>query len=277
MLSATAVDVRPDLTTPDPLAALRDAANRVGGTVGPNPLLGLRDWLDSAVDDTAEPDECVEFAATELTDGTRVAELLGAASALWGGSPHANAALAWKTYCYWMVAPAVLGYVTARRVPLMEAGNAVFRISEGEPMFAVRQPTPRFLALPDDPCAGLPGVEVVAGEAALLERMRASLLENHLAPVLAAFLREVRVGRRTMMGSLASGLAYATASCAQVVDEPAEVIAKNLLSAFDVADLVDVATDEEGRLVYQRRTCCLAITLEGARTCTTCCVGPQHR
>ncbi|GAA2269041.1 hypothetical protein GCM10009853_023120 [Glycomyces scopariae] len=263
---APALADRP-VPAPHPMLALRAVAGRVERDVSRHPIAGLRSWLHG------EPvPNAVEFPAHELASGERVEELMSTAAALWGGSAHANAALAWKTYCYWTLAPAVLGYVAARRVPVMDAANTVFSVSDEAPMFSVRQVRPHFLALPHDPCAGHPDVEVVANEEVLLDRLRATAFDAHLGPVLDAFLARVRVGRRTLMGSLASGLSYAVASMAQAVPDPDEVIAKTLLDAFDVAHLVDVATDEHGRLVYRRRTCCLALTIEGGRTCSTCCV-----
>ncbi|WP_112134484.1 hypothetical protein [Glycomyces dulcitolivorans] len=263
---APALADRP-VTAPHPLHALRAVAARVERDVSPHPIAGLRTWLFGDPAPAA-----VEFAAAELVSGERVEELMATAAALWGGSAHANAALAWKTYCYWTLAPAVLGYIAARRVPVMDAANSVFSVSDEAPMFSVRQVRPRFLALPHDPCAGHPDVEVVANEGDLLDRLRATMFEDHLGPVLDAFLARVRVGRRTLLGSLASGLSYAVASMAQAVPDPDDVIAKTLLDAFDVAHLVDVSTDEAGRLLYRRRTCCLALTIEGGRTCSTCCV-----
>ncbi|MFG3342608.1 IucA/IucC family C-terminal-domain containing protein [Glycomyces sp. NPDC048151] len=268
VLSATALGRRPLAPLlPQPIDALRAVADRVDRDVSAHPLAGVRAWLDG----TPGP-EAVEFSGAELAAGERIGELMGTAAALWGGSAHANAALAWKTYCYWTLAPVVLGYVAARRVPVLDAANAVFRVSADAPMFSVRQVRPRFLALPHDPCASHPDVEVVANESELLDRLRATVFDAHLAPVLDAFLANARVGRRTLMGSVASGIAYAVASIAQVVPDPDDVLAKTLLEALDVTDLVDVSTDEAGRLVYQRRTCCLALTIEGNRTCSTCCV-----
>lgn len=276
MLSAAAVDLRrSDVREfvpqhpafPSLAAPLRTAADRVERRHGPHPLRGMRPWLDGVAAPAG-----VDLPGSALADGSRIGELLADSARLWGGSSHASAALAWKTYCYWVLVPAVLGYISARRVPLLEADNFVFTISDEEPMFSGRQIRPRFAALRGDAPAGTPGVEVVADEDALLERMRASLFDAHLDPVLEAIRREVRIGRRTLLGSLASGIAYATANCSSAGREPAEHIAKRLLDAFDVADLVDVSADEHGRLLYQRHTCCLAFTIDGCGTCSTCCV-----
>lgn len=270
VLSTTALGRRP-FPLPEPIRALRAVADRVEREVSAHPLAGVRAWLDGNA-----PENAIGFSGTELASGERVEELMGTAAALWGGSAHANAALAWKTYCYWTLAPVVLGYIAGRRVPVMDAANSVFSVTEDAPMFSVRQIRPRFLALPHDPCAAHPDVEVVANEGVMLDRLRATVFDAHLGPVLEAFLARVRVGRRTLMGSVASGLAYAVASIAQVAPDPDEVIAKTLLDVFEVSDLVDINTDEEGRLVYQRRTCCLALTIEGNGTCSTCCVRTER-
>ena len=261
------------LSVPDPLTPLRRAAAHAERVHGPHPLRGLRHWL------TGSPSPAgVHLLGSELADGSRTGELLADSARLWGGSEHASAALAWKTYCYWVMAPAVLGYTAARRVPLLDAEDFQFTIaSEGEPRFSGRQLRPRFLALGDDPLAGAPGFETVSGEAEMLERMRGSLFDRHLDGVLEAIRGRVRLGRRTLLGSLASGIAYAVASCACAGTDAAETTAKTLLETFDVADLIDIATDEEGRLVYRRHTCCLAFTIDGCGTCATCCVqSPRH-
>ncbi|WP_460545001.1 IucA/IucC family C-terminal-domain containing protein [Glycomyces halotolerans] len=258
---------------PDLLAPLRTAADHIERVHGPQPLMGLRPWLDGY-----DAPEGVQLTGSALADGSRIDELLADSERLWGGSPHASAALAWKTYCYWALLPVVLGYLAARRIPVLEADDFVFTIADtGEPMFSGRQTRPRFLALPDDPMSGAPGIEIVADERELLERARTSLLEGHLDPVLEAIRREVRIGRRTLLGSLASGIAYATATCSSAGREPAEEVAATLLETFGVAELVDVSTDPGGRLVYQRHTCCLAFTIDGCGTCATCCVQSEHR
>ena len=124
--------------------------------------------------------------ATALTDGSRLPDLLDAAARRWrGGIPHAAAALAWKAYSYWLALPAVLGWASARRVPLLDADRRADPL-RGPPAAAHHRPAPptTVAVLPSDPLAlaGLPEVRVVADEAALLAALRASLLDGHLAP-----------------------------------------------------------------------------------------------
>src|SRR5438105_7782170 len=58
------------------------------------------------------------ISAAALVDGTELAKLLDAAKQRWSAQTPAAAALAWKSYVYWVALPAVLGYASARRVHL---------------------------------------------------------------------------------------------------------------------------------------------------------------
>lgn len=74
-------------------------------------------------------DEAGWAPATTLT-GARLPELLDSAVRLWGGTPHASAALAWKAYSYWAALPVVLGWATARRVPLLDHTEALIHFAD---------------------------------------------------------------------------------------------------------------------------------------------------
>src|SRR2546423_724026 len=65
--------------------------------------------------------------ATRLADGSALPEVLSAARRRWGGSRHASAALAWKSYTYWVALPAVVGYALTRRVPDMSPEQVLVR------------------------------------------------------------------------------------------------------------------------------------------------------
>ena len=70
-----------------------------------------------------------------------------------GPRPHAAAALAWKCYSYWVALPAVLGYATARRVPLMRPDGVVARWSPHQPFVTVGLTSVEVAVLPSDPLA----------------------------------------------------------------------------------------------------------------------------
>lgn len=213
--------------------------------------------------------------AAELADGSRIPALLVAAQHRWHASPHAAAALAWKAYTYWLALPAVLGWASARRVPLLYASDVLVRLDDHRPLLTVglRRST-SVAVLPTDPLAtaGLPEVRVVADESELLGALRASLLDGHLSPMLDAIHRQVRIGSRTLMGSVASGVAYGVLRAANVLPGSSTEAIHTLLQALDADDLIELEPDPSGDLTVQRKTCCLAFTLPRPKICAGCCI-----
>ncbi|MGN9775223.1 hypothetical protein ACTMS0_05515 [Micromonospora sp. H33] len=213
--------------------------------------------------------------ATELVDGTRLPAFLRAASVRWGGTPHACAALAWKSYSYWTALPVVLGWASARRVPLLAPADVLIHFEDHRPLLTMglRRST-TVAVLPGDPLAlaGLPEVRVVAGEAELLTALRASLLDAHLAPMISAIQAEVRIGTRTLLGSVASGIAHGILRAADGLPGSSVATIDTLLGALDLRDLVDLVPGPSGEPTVQRRTCCLAFTLPKPKICQGCCV-----
>jgi hypothetical protein len=216
--------------------------------------------------------------ATAMVDGTDLAKLLDAAKQRWSAQPPAAAALAWKSYVYWVALPAVLGYASARRVPLPRPGNVLIRYADHRPFLTVALHAPLIAVLPDDPLAesGRPDITVVADEAELLAALRASLVDEHLDPLLERIRERVNLGRRTLWGSLASGVAYGLVQAAHVLPGTITVTIESVLDALGVADLVDIRAGEpDGGIFVQRRTCCLAFTLPEPRVCLGCCIRPS--
>ncbi len=211
---------------------------------------------------------------SELAGG-QLPALLASAQRRWSAQPHAAAALAWKAYTYWLALPAVLGWASARRVPLLTADDVLMHFEDRRPLVTLGlRPDITVAVLPTDPLAlsGLPHVRVVPDEAALLEELRRSLLDDHLTPMLDAIHREVRLGARTLLGSLASGIAYAVLRSADVLPGSSAETINTLLTALDVADLVELVPGPTGTLTVQRKTCCLAFTLPQPKVCNGCCI-----
>ncbi|MEV0392898.1 IucA/IucC family C-terminal-domain containing protein [Polymorphospora rubra] len=217
--------------------------------------------------------------ATELVDGSHLPELLAAARQRWGGSSHAATALAWKAYVYWLALPAVLGWASARRVPLPHPSDVLVAVDTDGALVRIglRRST-TVAVLPGDPLAlaGLPEVEVVAGETELLAALRGALVDSHVTPMLDAIHEEVRLGTRTLLGSLASGVAHAVLRAADVLPGSSAQTIRTLLSTFGVDDLVDLVAGPNGELTVQRRTCCLAFTLPRPKVCAGCCIRPER-
>jgi hypothetical protein len=210
-----------------------------------------------------------------LLAGAELGALLESAGRRWHAQPHAAAALAWKAYTYWLALPAVLGWASARRVPLLSSDNVLIHFDDPQPLVTLGLAADIPVAvLPSDPLAlsGLPQVRVVADEAALLAAFRTSLLDEHLAPMLDAIHGRVRLGKRTLLGSLSSGVAYAVLRSADVLPGSSAETIDTLLGALGVDDLIELVPGPNGQLDVQRKTCCLAFTLPKPKICAGCCI-----
>jgi hypothetical protein len=214
-----------------------------------------------------------QSAAQLLTD-EGVARLLATAAVRWNAQPPAAAALAWKCYSYWLALPAVLGFATARRVPLMSPDRVLVRASAAKPFLTLALHEPRTAVLAGDPIAATdaPGLVVVPDEAALLDILRTSLVEEHLEPLLDRVREHVHIGRRTLVGSVASGIAHGLSRAADALPGSTLATANTILAALDADDLVELTVRPEGGLRVQRRTCCLAFTLPKPKVCSGCCI-----
>jgi hypothetical protein len=252
-----------------PLAPVVHALAAMRARHGDGAVHGLRPGL--VVDD---PDGWVR--ATALIEGgpAILDDLLDAAKQRWSAPTHVAAALAWKCYSYWVCLPAVLGWATARRVPLVNAGNILVRYADRQPFLHVALRRADVAVLPADPLAAAahPGVRVVPDEAALLATLRSALVGDHLAPLLDRIRSRARLGWRTLLGSLASGAAYGLSRAADVIPGSALDSAWTLLDTLGVADLVELRELPSGELWVQRRTCCLAFTLPEPKVCAGCCI-----
>ncbi|MGW4464330.1 hypothetical protein [Micromonospora sp. NPDC004704] len=213
--------------------------------------------------------------ATDLINGSHLPDLLAAARRSWQSTPHAAAALFWKSYTYWLALPTVVGWAAARRVPLLRASDVLVRAETDRATLTLglrRSTTVAVLA--SDPLAlsGLPEVRVLTDETQLLRELRASLLDEHLTPLLDAIHTQVRVGARTLLGSVASGVAYGILRAADGLPGASEENVATLLRALDLEDLIELVPGPDGEPTVQRKTCCLAFTLPQPRICKGCCI-----
>lgn len=213
--------------------------------------------------------------AAELVSGPALATLLGAADRRWGAAPHTNAALAWKSYSYWLAMPAAVGWAVARRVPLVGAENVLVQVDAGGSLVRLGLRAERVAVLASDPLAraGDPGVEVVAGERELLAALRLHLLDRHLGILADRIRATVRIGRRGLLGSVAAAVGHALIRADRVLPGAVRASAGTLLDALDMADLVRIIPpDGAGYPALVRHTCCLAFTLPEPRVCSCCCL-----
>ncbi|MGA8112228.1 MAG: IucA/IucC family C-terminal-domain containing protein, partial [Actinocatenispora sp.] len=210
--------------------------------------------------------------ATSFVDGSLVPDLLRTPRLLWDAQPHAAAALAFKQYTYWLAMPAVLGWAVARRVPLMSAENVAVRLADRAPYVTVGMLRPRVAVLPDDPLAGRAGTVVAESPATLLDVLRGTLLDRHVAPLVEATRRQVRVGAHTLYGQLAAAVTYVLAGAAPILPGSPVEAADQILDALGMAQLAKLE-DDGGVPTVRRGTCCLAFVAPGlrGRVCADCC------
>lgn len=209
--------------------------------------------------------------ASALAEPAGMATMLNAAAKRWNAAPHAAATLAWKSYSYWASLPTVLSWAAARRVPLLTAETTYAQYHDEAPFLRIGVGPVPFAVLPGDSLAGAPGTLVVDSEEALLATLRAALLDQHLEPLLDAIRAEVRVGRRTLLGSVASGISYGIIRASDALPGSTHDSLLQLLAALDLDDLVEICATSSG-LSVQRRTCCLAFTLDQPKICSGCCI-----
>lgn len=255
-------------TASDALAPVRATLHAMAAYPGQPLITGISP--DLGVDDRPG-----WVASTEIVTGRALDDLLLAAQERWHATPHAAAALAWKCYSYWLSLPAVLGFAVARRVPLLRPESVMAHWSRRQPFLTVGLTSVEVAVLPNDPLAlagRSAGVRVVPDEEALLSEMRQSLMTDHLSLMLEEIKTRRHVGRRTLWGSLASGVAHGLSRAADVVPGPTLETAQRVLSALGVDDLVELGTQPDGHLAIHRRTCCLAFTLPQPKVCTGCCI-----
>lgn len=246
-----------------PLAA---ALTAMQARHGPEVVRGLPAGLVPA-------DEGGWTAATALVDGTALPDLLDAAKQRWNAQPAAAAALAWKSYTYWLAMPAVVGYVNGRRIPLPYPEDVLVRYHDRQPFLGIGLRSPTVAVLASDPLAAAPDARAVRDDAALLGELRRALLDAHLDPLVDRTREHVNLGRRTLLGSLASGIAHVLIRASDAPLETRLADISRVLGALDIDDLVELRVDPaDGQIMVHRRTCCLAFTLPTPRICAACCI-----
>lgn len=274
----TPADLTPAGLVPAALAPVEAALAALRVRRGPVAVAGLHPGL-------VVTDQQGWTPATRLVDGTALPDMLDTARRRWRAQPPAAAALAWKSYTYWLALPVVLGYAAVGQVPLLTAADVLVRFYDHQPFLTIglRPGTPVAAPAPSGhagprlagPHPG--GLVGVPDSAALLVALREALLDRHLLPLLERIRSVVNIGHRTLLGSVASGVAYAAVRTIPVAPGPsgpdvAVATAHRLLAALGVADLVALDRAPSGEVAVWRRTCCLAFTLPEPKICSGCCI-----
>lgn len=254
-----------------PLSPITATLAAIRARHGPTATHGLTDSL-------LVPDPPCWTPATALADGDQLPALLDAAKQRWRATSPAAAALAWKSYTYWLALPAVLGWASARRVPLLDPARVLVRFNNRHPFLTLGLRRPAIAVLPSDPLLAIAGaypvwdLRIVADEAELLVTLRQTVLDSHLRPVMDQIRTHTRLGRRTLLGSLASGVAHGIIRASDALPGAATSTISTLLDTLGVTDLVSLRREPTGELRVYRHTCCLAFTLPDPKICSGCCI-----
>jgi ferric iron reductase protein FhuF len=264
--------------TPAELRPIVDVLDRVEERLGEAPVHGLVRGLVAA--DASEQGDGWR-SASRLVDGSAIDSLLDAAEQRWDAEPHVAAALAWKSYAYWATLPAVLGFVAARVVPDMRPDNVEFQIHGRPPFVALRLTRAAATSLAGDDVdwqAVSCGLDPRPSEASatLLAELRKGLLDEHLNPMLEQIRLRVHLGRRTLLGSVASAVCYAVLRATPDLPPRSLRDAHRILEALGLTGLVDFGPGADGALRIQRHTCCLAFALPQPKVCAGCVI-PRNR
>jgi hypothetical protein len=134
-----------------------------------------------------------------------------------------------------------------------------------------------FACLPDDPAAGLPGVRVVADEAALRDELRTAVAD-HVRPLLAVLGPRLRRGPRALWGMVGDDLVSAIWYLGRRLDEEERAVREvGEVLPGPVAPYVSGAgfrrlTDRDGlsRPTRTRAGCCLFYAIRPDEACGTC-------
>jgi ferric iron reductase protein FhuF len=216
-----------------------------------------------------EPDPTWCSARDLLTAPAALDELLDAAKQRWNAPDHVAASLAFKAYARWLALPVVLGYAAAKRLPDISPDNVVYRYDAStKHLVTIGLRDSRTTGLPSDSYAQ----RAVADDDALRCMLRDATLDQHLDPLIDRIRSRVHVGRRTLLGSLASAAVLLLSRSADALPGSTLDTANLVLSTLDIADLVTLTAQPGGRLDVQRRTCCLAFTLPEPTICGGCCI-----
>lgn len=242
--------------TPAALRPIVDVLDRVEERLGEAPVHGLVHGL--LADTSTGSQGSGWLPATRLVDGTAIDDLLAAAERRWPADPHVAAALAWKSYAYWVTLAPVLGFVSNRAVPDMRPDNVEFQIHGQPPFVALRLLRPDATILIDDD--------------GLLVELRKGLLDEHLDPMLDQIRARVNIGRRTLLGSVASAVCYAVLRAHDSLPSASVRDAHRILDVLGLSGLVEFGPGPDGALRVQRHTCCLQFTLPEPKICSSCVI-----
>lgn len=195
-------------------------------------------------------------------------------------------------YTWYVIAPAVAGYLTERRVPDLAPQQVAVQqavrhweyngASGTSARFGVRLLSGRFACLPDDPAATHPDAIILPDDATLLEWLRV-MVEEHLSVMIDAVHARTRLGKRAQWNLAADALLALFDTIGQQIGQPERARACSL-AVLKVAGsplcnpgtgYVTVSCGDQCGTFRSRGGCCLFYRTENGCNCTTCPLRPE--
>ena len=209
------------------------------------------------------------IAAADLVSGERLETLFEMPRRLWNAPLQAAAVLAWKTYTYRLLQPLATAWARAREIPLLSADNILIRILPATPYIRVALRHHISAVLPTGPAAHSGDALVLPDEAGQLAFLRATLIDQHLRPLVERTMEIRRVGERVLWGQAAAAIAYAFADVSPGAAEDAD----RFTELLPVRGLAGIGADD----TVWRTTCCLAFCSPTLSTCRDCVTAQTSR
>jgi hypothetical protein len=264
----------------------------------PGPALAATLRRVTALDDFLAADvgplEAGWFTATALPtpDSAELSEGIARVVAHYPGADRRVAgAFITGEYAWYFAAAAVAAYLAEGRVPDLSHQNVALRYrtftwhdhgESGESeRFDVRFLSGRFAALPGDPDAGRPEVQIMPDADALRTWLRTSL-EAHLAPLIEAVAAQTRLGRRAQWNLAADAIAALFLHAGQLLGDEARGQAEGLAvvkaagSPLRNPDTGYITVEVGGHCetFRARGGCCLFYRVPPGERCTSCVLRP---
>lgn len=204
-----------------------------------------------------------------------------------GADARTQGALLMNQYGYYVLAAPIAAYLTEQRVPNLSPENVGLRWvtytwhEDGESGEAerldVRFASGRFTALPGDPSAGGPNVNVVADANALRDHLRGQI-EAHFAPLVAAVHAQTRLSRGALWRLVADDVALLFLTVGQQAGQAEQAQREGLAVIKAVGSPVNnpqtgyftVTANGEAVPFRARGGCCRYYALPDGGKCSTC-------
>jgi len=221
------------------------------------------------------PPDGWRLASDVVADPAAVSRLLDEVLAAYETDDRqAGAAFLVLGYFWSPMLAAVTSFVLERRVPDLSASAVAFDLHRGTCFTA-----DRFLALPEDPAAGQPGVTVVPDADALRDYIVQTLDSEHATPLFATLRSVAPFGINGMRANYVDRFVSAVVWLANAVGDRSIALVEvpefvRRMSDRSRAGVIEIEHCGHHGLLRLQGGCCLNYRMSGREKCETCCLRP---